>query len=104
MLIDVIIKKSIKISEIKIIKFFFQIIETVICWYYYKISKKNKKINSKFFKIFQIFSDGKLYTFHRRKKHEILTKSLDKNLEIDSKVLELTNKSYVKLFDISHPT
>ena len=101
MLIDTIIKKSIKISEIKIIKFFFKIIEIVICSYYYKISKKNKKINIKFFKIFQIFSDGKFYTFHRRKKHEILTKSLDKNLDVDRKVLELTNKSYVKLSDIS---
>ena len=101
MLIDVIIKKSIKVSEIKIIKLLFQIIEIIICWYYYKISKKNKKVSGKFFKIFQIFSDGKLYTFHRRKKHEILIKSLNKNLEIDNKVLELTNKSYVKLFDIN---
>ena len=101
MLIDILIKKTIKISETKIIKFFFQIIETIICWYYYKISKKNKKISGKFFEIFQIFSDGKLYTFYRRKKHEILVKLLDKNLEIDGKVWELTNKSYVKLFDVN---
>ena len=36
-----------------------------------------------------------------RKKHEILVEKLDLNSEIDSKVYELTKKSYVKLFDLS---
>ena len=99
MLIDILIKKTIKISEIKIIKFFFQVIETIICWYYYKISKKNKKISSKFFEIFQIFSDGRLYTFYRRKKHGILVKLLDKNLEIDDKVWELKQQMTLKIID-----
>jgi len=36
-----------------------------------------------------------------RKKHEILVEKLDLSSKIDSKVYELTKKSYVKLFDLS---
>ena len=99
--INLIIKKAIKISEIKIINIFFLFLETIVYWHYNKNEKKGKKINKKFFELFQIFSTGKLYTFHRRQLHKVLVKTLDQNSEIDKKIYDLTNKSYVKLFDIS---
>ena len=48
-----------------------------------------------------MFYGNKISALYRRKKHEILTETLDQNSEIDSKVHELSHKSHVKLFDIS---
>ena len=53
-----------------------------------------------------LIKDGKIIAAGQeerfsRKKHEILVENLDLNSEIDSKVYELTKKSYVKLFDLS---
>ena len=98
--VDLLIKKAIGFSRIKIIKFFFQIIESILFWYYSKTFKKRKKINGKFFSYLQLFCGSKLNVLYRRKKHEILSKTLDPNSKIDNKVNELTNKSYVKLFNI----
>ena len=98
---DVIIEKSIKFSQIKIVKFFFKIIEAILFWYYSKTFKKRKKkINGKFFGYFQLFCVPKLSALCRRKRHQILYATLDPNSKIDNKVYELTNKSYVKLFDL----
>ena len=101
--VDLLIKKTIEISKINIIKFFIKIFETAIFWYYTQIKKKEKKnINGKFFRFFQIFStSGKLHSIHRRKKHEILIEKLNLNSETDSKVYEINNKGYHKLFEIS---
>ena len=98
---DVIIEKSLRFCQIKIIKFFLQIFEVIIFWYYSKQFKKRKKINSKFFTYCQFIYGNKISALYRRRKHEILVEKLDLNSEIDSKVYELTNKSYVKLFDLS---
>jgi len=98
---DVIIEKSLRFCQIKIIKFFLQIFEVIIFWYYSKQFKKRKKINSKFFIYCQLIYGNKISALYRRRKHEILVEKLDLNSEIDSKVYELTNKSYVKLFDLS---
>ena len=98
---DVIIEKSLRFCQIKIIKFFLQIFEVIIFWYYSKRFKKRKKINSKFFDFFQFFYATKISVFYRRRKHEILVEKLDLNSEIDNKVYELTKKSHVKLFDLS---
>ena len=98
---DVIIEKSLRFCQIKIIKFFLQIFEVIIFWYYSKKFKKRKKINSKFFIYCQLFYGNKISALYRRRKHEILVEKLDLNSEIDSKVYELTNKSYVKLFNLS---
>ena len=98
---DVIIEKSLRFCQIKIIKFFLQIFEVIIFWYYSKQFKKRKKINSKFFIYCQFIYGNKISALYRRRKHEILVEKLDLNSEIDSKVYELTNKSYVKLFDLS---
>ena len=97
---DVIIEKSIKFSQIKIVKFFFKIIESILFWYYSKTFKKRKKINGKFFSYLQLFFGSKVHALYRRKRHEILSETLDPNSKIDNKVYELTNKSYVKLFDL----
>ena len=97
---DVIIEKSLRFCQIKIIKFFFQIIESILFWYYSRIFKKRKKINGKFFSYLQLFCGSKLPALYRRKKHAILSETLDPNSKIDNKVNELTNKSYVKLFNI----
>ena len=53
-----------------------------------------------------LIQDGKIIAAAQeerfyRKKHEILVEILDLSSEIDSKVYELTKKSYVKLFDLS---
>ena len=98
---DVIIEKSLRFCQIKIIKLFLQIFEVIIFWYYSKQFKKRKKINSKFFIYFQLFYGNKISALYRRRKHEILVEKLDLSSEIDSKVYELTKKSYVKLFDLS---
>ena len=98
---DELITKILRFSGIKVVKFFFQALETIICWYFYKINKKGKKINKKFFCLFQIFSDGRLYTFHRRKTYDIITNKINKNSEEDVKVFDLANKSYSKLFEIN---
>ena len=98
---DVLIEKSLRFSQIKIIKFFLQIFEGIIFWYYSKQFKKRKKINSKFFIYFQLFYGNRISALYRRRKHEILVEKLDLNSEIDNKVYELTKKSYVKLFDLS---
>ena len=84
--IDPIIKKAIEFSRIKIVKFFFQIIEGILFWYYTKTFKKRKKINGKFFTYFQLFCGAKLSAIYRRKRHEILTETLDLNSEIDKKI------------------
>ena len=99
--IDLLVRKTLEFSQIKIIKFFFQFFELFVFWYYNKWFKKKQKINSKFFRYFQFFAGEKIASLYRRRKHEILTKKLDLNLEIDKKVNELTNKSYVKLFDLN---
>ena len=62
---DLIVKKILKISEIKIMRNFFRFFENIIYWYCNRVHKKNKKINDKIFSLFQLFSEGKLYTFHR---------------------------------------
>ena len=98
--VDPLIKKAIEFSRIKIIKFFFQIIESILFWYYSKTFKKRKKINGKFFSYLQLFFGSKVHALYRRKRHEILSETLDLNSKIDNKVYELTNKSYVKLFNI----
>ena len=98
---DVIIEKSLRFCQIKIIKFFLQIFEVIIFWYYSKQFKKRKKINSKFFIYFQLFYGNKISALYRRRKHEILVEKLDLNSEIDNKVYELTKKSYAKLFHLS---
>ena len=97
---DVIIEKSLRFCQIKIIKFFFQIIESILFWYYSKTFKKRKKINGKFFSYLQLFFGSKILALYRRKRHEILSKTLNLNSKIDNKIYELTNKSYVKLFNI----
>ena len=99
--IDLLIRKTLEFSQIKIIKFFFQFFELFVFWYYNRWFKKKQKINSKFFGYFQFFCGAKIASLYRRRKHEILTEKLDLNLEIDKKVNELTNKSYVKLFDLN---
>ena len=98
---DVLIERGLRFSQIKIIKFFLQIFEAILFWRYNVIFKKKQKINSKFFSFFQLFCSSKISALYRRKKHEILIETLDLNSEIDSKVYELTNKSYVKLFDVN---
>ena len=98
---DVIIEKSLRFCQIKIIKFFLQIFEVIIFWYYSKQFKKRKKINSKFFIYSQLFCGNKISALYRRRKHEILVEKLDLNSEIDNKVYELTKKSYAKLFHLS---
>ena len=98
---DILIERSIKFSQIKIIKFFLQIFEAILFWRYSIIFKKKKKLNSKFFSFFQLFCTSKISALYRRKKHEILIETLDLNSEIDNKVYELTHKSYVKLFNAS---
>ena len=91
-----------KILKIKIISFLFRIIEIVVVWYYNRTFKKRKeKIDGKFFRIFQLFS-FRLHAIQRRKNHEILTEKLDLNSDLDRKVYDLTNKSYVKISEISH--
>jgi len=97
---DVIIEKSIKFSQIKIVKFFFKIIESILFWHYSRIFKKRKKINGKFFSYLQLFLGSKIHALYRRKRHETLSKTLNLNSKIDNKVYELTNKSYVKLFNM----
>ena len=99
--IDFLIRKTLEFSQIKIIKFFFKFFELFVFWYYNRWFKKKQKINSKFFGYFQFFCGAKIASLYRRRKHEILTEKLDLNLEIDKKVNELTNKSYVKLFDLN---
>ena len=98
---DILITKILRISGIKLIRFFFQILETIICLYYYKVSKKGKKINLKLFALFQLFSDGRLYTLHRRKTHDIIVKKLDLKSKENQKVNDLVSKSYSKLFELS---
>ena len=98
--VDALIKKAIEFSQIKIIKFFFRITEAILVWYYNKTFKKRKKINGKFLSYFKLFCGSDLPALSRRKKHEILYATLDPNSKIDNKVYELTNKSYVKLFNI----
>ena len=99
--VDTFTKKAIEFSQIKIVKFFFKIIEAILFWYYSKTFKKRKKkINGKFFGYFQLFCGPKLTALCRRKRHQILYETLDPNSKIDNKVYELTNKSYVKLFNI----
>ena len=100
---DVIIEKSLRFCQIKIIRFFFQIIESILFWYYSKIFKKRKKITGKFFSYLQLFLGSKINALYRRKRHETLSKTLNLNSEIDNKVYELTNKSYVKLFNMDPP-
>ena len=98
--IDTLIKKAIEISQIKIIRFFFRIIEAILFWYYSKTFKRRKKIDSKFLNYLKLFCGSDIPALCRRKKHEILYETLDPNSKIDNKVYELTNKSYVKLFNI----
>ena len=98
---EITVKKILKISENKIVKIFLRFFENIIYWYCNRAHKKKKKINEKLFSLSQLFSEGKLYTFHRRKLHDSLVNKLDLNSEIDNKVHLLTNKSYVKLFDLN---
>ena len=98
---NIVIEQIIRFSKIKIVKFFFQMLEPIVFWYYYKKFKESQKINSKFFNYFQLFYGAKISALYRRKKHEILIETLDQNSEIDSKVHELSHKSHVKLFDVS---
>ncbi len=98
---DVLVEKILKFSQIKIIKFFLDILELTLFWRYKITFKKKQKINSKFFSFIQLFCNSKISALYRRRKHEILTEILDLNSEIDSKIYELTNKSYVKLFDVN---
>ena len=85
---DILIEKILKLSQIKIINFFFRIFETVLFWRYSVTFKKKQKINSKFFNFFQLFCNSKISALYRRRKHEILIKKIDLNSEIDSKVYE----------------
>ena len=103
MKIDPLIRKAIEFSRIKIIKFFFQIIESIFFWYYSRTFKKRKKINGKFFSYLQLFFGSKILALYRRKRHEILSETLNLNSKIDNKIYELTNKSYVKLFNMDPP-
>ena len=96
-----IIRFFFRILKIKIISFLFRIIEIIVVWYYNQTFKKRKeKIDGKFFRIFQLFS-FRLHAIQRRKNHEILTEKLDLNSDLDRKVYDLTNKSYVKVSEIS---
>tara|TARA_Y100000590_G_scaffold127688_1_gene145984 strand:+ start:21085 stop:22050 length:966 start_codon:yes stop_codon:yes gene_type:complete len=97
---DFIVEKILRFSKIKIIKFLIQIFETVIFWFYKNKFKKKKDLNSKFFMYFQLYCNSKISALYRRRKHEILTEKLELNSDIDKKVLEITNKSYVKLLDL----
>ena len=99
--IDLLIRKIIKISETKIIKLFFIFFESIFLWHCNRANRKGKKINDKLFKFFAFFSDGRLYTFHRRQLHKFLTNNLDMDSEIDKKIYQLTNRSYAKLFDLN---
>ena len=101
MKIDLLIRKIIKISETKIIKLFFIFFESIFLWHCNKANRKGKKINDKLFKFFAFFSDGRLYTFHRRQLHELSNNNLDMDSEIDKKIYQLTNRSYAKLFDLN---
>ncbi len=98
---DKLLTLILRFSGIKLVNIFFKILETVFCLYFYKILKRGKKINSKIFSFLQLFSDGRLYTLHRRKTHDELVKKLDLNLSEDQKVLEISKKSYSKLFELS---
>ena len=89
-----------RILQIKIFKFFFRIIETIVVWYYIKSFKKKRKIDGKFFRFIQLFSE-KLHTIKRRKNHEILIENLDLNLEFDRKIYKLAYRSYAKIFEIN---
>ena len=87
--VDPLIKKAIEFSRIKIIKFFFQIIEAILFWYYSKTFKKRKKnINGKFFSYLQLFLGSKVHALYRRKRHEILSETLDPNSKIKATASE----------------
>jgi len=90
-----------RFSGIKLMSIFFKILESIFCLYFSQIAKRGKKINSKIFGILQLFSDGRLYTLYRRKTHDELVKKLDLNLNEDQKVLEISKKSYSKIFELS---
>ena len=90
-----------RFSGTKIIRIFVKILETIFCLYYYKILKKNGQINSKVFSWLQLFSDGRMYTLHRRKTYNEIIKKLNINLEEDKKALNIAKKSYCKIFELS---
>ena len=95
---DKFVELLLRITQKKIIKFFFQILESILFLYYKR--KFKKKISSKFFVYFQLFCNTKISALYRRRKHEILSEKLDSTAEIDKKVSEISNKSYVKLFNL----
>ena len=90
-----------RFAGLKIIQPFIKILETIFCLYYYKIYKKKDKINLKIFSFLQLFSDGRLYTLHRRKKHDAVIKKLNINLDEDKKVFNIANKSFCKIFELT---
>ena len=58
MKIDPLIEKSIRFSQIKIVKFLVKIIEAILFWYYSKTFKKRKKkLMVSFLAIFNYFVD-----------------------------------------------
>ena len=99
--LDSLIRRTIKISQVRIFKFFFQVIEIFVFSYYNRRFKKRKNINTKFFTFFQLYCGAKVSSLYRRRKYEILSEKLDLNLELDKQVNEINNQSYVKLFELS---
>ena len=99
--LDKFLASILRFSGIKLVSIVFKILETIFCLYFYKILKRGKKINSKIFGFLQLFSDGRLYTLYRRKTHDELIKKLDPNLNEDQKVIEISQKSYSKIFELS---
>ena len=82
-------------------RIFLRFLENIIYGYYNRVYKKRGKISASIFSVFQLFSEGKLYTFHRRRLYDSIVNTLDLNSKIDSKVYSIATKSYVKLFDLN---
>jgi len=98
---DTLLKKTIRFSQQTIFKYLFILLEVPFYYYFYHRQKRGHEIDGKLFRFIQIFSNGRLYTLYRRKKHRVLSDNLRKENKIDNYVHELTNKSFVKLFDIN---
>ena len=79
--VDSLIEKSIEFSRIKIIKFFFQIIEAILFWYYSKTFKKRKKnkilraINKIIFYLQILFDKGNINFYSLEKIEKFNVKS-----------------------------
>ena len=66
--VDTFTKKAIEFSQIKIVKFFFKIIEAILFWYYSKTFKKRKKkLMVSFLAIFNYFVDQNYLLFVEEK-------------------------------------